>query len=123
MVDEDTEIFMFGVISLYRSIRHEFSFEALDYFLTTYHEDVRPRFKKEFLLESANFIIKCNMLTFDSANFVHKSNMLTFDSEFYLQKKWTAISTISASTNGNLCMEYEIKGYFIICQSYALTSQ
>ena len=87
MVDEDTEIFMFGVISLYRSIRHEFSFEALDYFLTTYHEDVRPRFKKEFLSESANFIIKCNMLTFDSVNFVHKSNMLTFDSEFYLQKK------------------------------------
>ena len=58
VVDEDTEIVPFDASSLYRSIPHEFSFEALDYFLTTYQEDLRPRFKKEFVLESDNFILK-----------------------------------------------------------------
>ena len=58
VVDEDTEIVTFDASSLYRSIPHEFSFEALDYFLTTYQEDLRPRFKKEFVLESDNFILK-----------------------------------------------------------------
>ena len=61
-VDEDSEIVTFDVSSLYTSIPHEFSFEALHYFLTTYQEGLRPRFKKEFL-------------------------MLKFDSEFYLQIK------------------------------------
>ena len=48
-VDEDTEIVTFDVISLYTSIFHEFGLEALDYFLTTYQEDLDSRLTKEFV--------------------------------------------------------------------------
>ena len=55
-VDEDTEINTFDLISLYISICHKFGLEAIYYFLTKYQEDLHPRFRKEFVLESANFI-------------------------------------------------------------------
>ena len=78
--------------------------------MTKYQEDLHPRFRKEFVLESANFILK--------------NNILTFDSEFYLQIKGTAIGTIFAPTYANLNIRYhEIKVYSIISQSYALPSK
>ena len=86
-VDEDTEIVTFDVISLYTSIPHKFGLEAINYFLTKYQEDLHAIFKKEFVLESANFILK--------------NNTLTFDSEFYLQMKGTAMGTIFAPTYVN----------------------
>ena len=91
-VDEDTEIVMLEVISLYTSIPHKFGIEAVDYFLSKYQEDLHPKFKKEFVLESANFILK--------------SNTVTFDSEFYLQIKGTAMGTIFAPTYANLTIGY-----------------
>ena len=57
---------MFDIISLYTSILHQFGLEATDYFLTKYQEDLHPRFRKELVLESANFILNNNTLTFDS---------------------------------------------------------
>ena len=54
-VDEDTEINTFDLISLYISICHKFGLEAIYYFLTKYQEALHPRFRKEFVLESANF--------------------------------------------------------------------
>ena len=63
---ENTEIVVLDVISLYTSIPHEFGLEAIDYFLTKYQENLHPRFRKKFVLESANFILKNNTLTFDS---------------------------------------------------------
>ena len=83
-VDEDTEIVTFDVITLYTSITNEFGLEAIEYFLNKYQEDLHPRFRKEFVLESANFIFK--------------NNTLTFDSEFYLRIKWTTMGTIFAPT-------------------------
>ena len=65
-LDEDIEIVTFDEIILYTSIPHEFGLEALDYFLTKYQEDVHPRFRKELVLESANFILPNNTLTLDS---------------------------------------------------------
>ena len=91
-VDEDTEIVMLEVISLYTSIPHKFGIEAVDYFLSKYQEDLHPKFKKEFVLESANFILK--------------NNIVTFDSEFYLQIKGTAMGTIFAPTYANLTIGY-----------------
>ena len=91
-VDEDTEIVMLEVISLYTSIPHKFGIEAVDYFLSKYQEDLHPKFKKEFVLESANFILK--------------NNTVTFDSEFYLQIKGTAMGTIFAPTYANLTIGY-----------------
>ena len=49
-VDEDTKIVRLDVITLYTSIPHEFSLEVLDYLLTTYQEDIRPTFKREYVL-------------------------------------------------------------------------
>ena len=97
-VNENTEIVTFDVISLYTSIPHEFGLEAIDYFLNKYQEDLQPRSRKEFVLESANFILK--------------NNTLTFDSEFYLQIKGTKMGTIFAPTYADLTMVYhEIKVY------------
>ena len=42
------------VVSLYRTIPHEFGLEAIDYFLTKYQEDLYPRFKKELELQREN---------------------------------------------------------------------
>ena len=89
-VDEDTEIVTFDVISLYASSPQDL--EAIDYFLTKYEGDLHTRFRKEFVLESVNFILK--------------NNALTFDSEFNLQLKGTAMGTIFAPTFANLTMEY-----------------
>ena len=77
----------FDVISLYTSIPHKFGLETIDYFMTKYQEDLHSRFKKKFVLESANFILQ--------------NNMLTFDSKFYFQKKGTAMGTIFAPTYAN----------------------
>ena len=49
-VDEDTKIVRLDVITLYTSIPHEFGLEVLDYLLTTYQEDIRPTFKREYVL-------------------------------------------------------------------------
>ena len=65
-MDEDTEKVKFDVISLCTRIPHEFGFEVLDNFFTTYHEHFHPRLKKEIVLESANFILKKNPSVFDS---------------------------------------------------------
>ena len=70
--------------------------------MTTYQEDLHPRFKKEFVLESTNFILK--------------KNLLTFASEFYLRIEGTAMDTIFAPpTYANLTIEYhEIKLKFTL---------
>ena len=57
-LDENTEIVAFDVISFYTSILHNFGLEGVDYFLTKYQQDLRPRCRKEFVPESANFILK-----------------------------------------------------------------
>lgn len=57
-VDEDTKKVMFDINILYTSVPEEFRVEGLYYFVTKYVEDLHLRFRKEFLLESANFILK-----------------------------------------------------------------
>ena len=109
-IDEDTEIVTCDLISVYTRVSHEFGLEAIDYFLTKYQEDLHPRFRKEFVLQSANILLK--------------NNTLTFDSHFYLQIKGTAMGTTFAPTYANLTMGYhEIKVYFIIRQSHVLASK
>ena len=95
---------------MYTSIPHELGLEVIDYFLTKYQDDLHPTFKKEFVLESANFILK--------------NNTLTFDSEFYLQINGIAMGIIFAPNYANLTMRYhKIKLYSIIRQRYALASK
>ena len=75
---------IFDVISLYKIIRKKLGIEALGNVWTTYQDDLQLRFKIEFGLESANFILK--------------NNALTFDFKFYLQIKETAMGTILTPT-------------------------
>ena len=99
-VNEDTEIVTFDIVSLYTSILYEFGLGAMGVFLTTFQEDLHPRFKKKIISELGNFILK--------------SNTLKFDSQFYLQIKGTLMSKVFAATNANLTMRYyEIKVYAI----------
>ena len=69
--DEGTEIVTFDIFTFYTSISHEVGFEAIGFLLTKCHEDFHPNFKKEFVLESENFILE--------------NNTFTYDSKFYLQ--------------------------------------
>ena len=95
---------------MYTTICHKVDLEAFDYFLTTYQEDLHPRFRKKFFLELANFILK--------------NNTFIFDSKFYLQTKGVDIGTIFAPNYANLTMGYyEINVYSIIHQSYALVGK
>ena len=100
----------FDVVVLYTGISHEFGLEAIDYFLTKYQEDLHPIFKKEFVSELVNCILK--------------KHALAFDAEFYLQIKVTAMGAIFAPTYTNLIIGYhEIKFYSIIRLSYGLASK
>ena len=65
-VDKDTEIFTFDLVSLFTSIPHRLGLKAIDYFMIKYPEDLHARFRKEFILKSANIIVNNNTLTFDS---------------------------------------------------------
>ena len=93
-----------------KSFIQESGLEDTDHFLTKYQEDLHPRFQKEYVLESAKFILK--------------NNTLAFDSILYLQTKETVMGTVFASPYAKLIMGYhEIKDYSIICQSYTLSSK
>ena len=68
------------------------------------------RFKKEFVLESVNFMLK--------------NNTLTFGSEFYLERRGKTMGTIFAPAYVKLTVgDNKIKVYSIILQSYALASK
>ena len=41
----------FDVVSFYANIWHNLGLEAINYFITTYCENLLPRFKKEFVIE------------------------------------------------------------------------
>ena len=97
----------FDVASLYTSIPHEYGLKALGYFLTTFKEEMNPRFNNQFVLDAADFILK--------------NHSLTFDSMFFLQLKGTAMGTVFAPTYPNLAMAYhEIQVYFVIKNTYSL---
>ena len=106
-VDHDTEIVTFDITSLYTSIPHKYGLKALGYFLTTFKEEMNPRFNNQFILDEADFILK--------------NNSLTIDSMFFLQLKGTAMGKVFASTYANLTMaDHEIQVYFVIKNTYSL---
>ena len=103
-VDEDTKIVTLNVISLYTSTPDE----AIYYFWLRIRRTNIQDLKKDFVLESPNFILKTN----------------TFDYKFYLHITGTAMSTIFAHTYMNLIMRYhEIKICCSICHCHSLASK
>ena len=106
-VDPDTEIVTFDVTRLYTSIPHEYGLKDLGHFLTTFKEEMNPRFNNQFILDAADFILK--------------NNSLTFDSMFLLQLTGTAMGTVFAPTYANLTMAYhKIQVYFVSKSTYGL---
>ena len=85
--------------------------------MTKYQGDLQSTFKKGFALESADFILTNNTLTFDSK----------LNSKFCLHIKETTMGTTFKHTYANLTnltMGYhEIEVYFSIRQSYTLASK
>ena len=54
------EIVAFDVTTLYTSTPHEYDLKALGYFLTTFKEEINPRFNNQFILDAVDFILKNN---------------------------------------------------------------
>ena len=78
--------------------------------MAKYQEDLHSRFRKEFILELANFILE--------------NNTLAFDTRFYFQIEVTALAIIFTPSYANLTVGYnEIKVYSFIRQSHALASK
>ena len=101
-VDPDTKIVTFDVTSLYSSIPNK-TLKASEYFLTTFKEEMNPRFNNK------------------AADFILKNNSWTFDSMFFFQLKGTAMSIVFAPTDADLRMAYqEIQVCFIIKNTYNL---
>ena len=70
VVSSVTKIVTFDVPKLYVNISHDLGLEPKNYFPTTYRENLHPGFKKEFVIESLEFILKNNIITFDSRFFL-----------------------------------------------------
>ena len=59
------------VVSLYKSIPHEFGLEALSYWIEKKRNLILERLTKAFILEAASFILSNNNFQFDSYMFLH----------------------------------------------------
>ena len=54
--DPNMETEAFGITSLHISIPHKYDLKALEYFLTTFKEEMDPQFNNQFILDAADFI-------------------------------------------------------------------
>ena len=69
-VTEDTLLVSFDVTSLYSNIPHELGRKALDFWLTKFSDDIDSRFKKDFILDSIQFILENNTFEFNNNSFI-----------------------------------------------------
>ena len=81
-LDPACDIFSCDIVSLYTNITHDLGLRALDFWITKFDHLIPSRFTKEFILESAHFILT--------------NNYFKFDNVLYLQLIGTAIGTIFA---------------------------
>ena len=82
--NENTILATFDVISLYANIPHAYRLEALPCWIEKHLSSLHERFSKQFVLESARFIIE--------------NNNGKFNDEFFVQINGTAMGTIFAPT-------------------------
>ena len=59
-----------NLASLYTDVPHDLGTEAANYSITTYRESLYLRFKKEFAIESVEFILKNNAMAFNFGVFL-----------------------------------------------------
>ena len=108
-IDTSSLLVTFDVVNLYSNIPHEFGIEALDYWITTYPNEIPERFEKQFILEAMDFILK--------------NNYFYFNLKAFKQIKGTAMGTKVAPTYANLVMGYletilyrEVKNQIFSCK-------
>ena len=95
------------IISLYTNIKHDVFYEAIEYWIDKFHDDIPllSRFTKGFILEGINVILKCSYF------YINKN--------FFHQIKGTAMGTIFAVVGSNLTVAYfEVKMFALLPQIY-----
>ena len=93
--------------SLYINIKHDVFYEAIEYWIDKFHDDILllSRFTKPFILEGLNIILKFNYF------YINKN--------FFHQIKGMAIGTIFAVVGSNLTIAYfEVKMFALLPQIY-----
>ena len=90
--NENTTLLTCDIISLYTNIPHEYGLKALEFWVEKHPESINERFSKEFILESAEIILK--------------NNNFKFNDIYYTQIDGTAMGTIFAPTYADLTVGY-----------------
>ena len=85
-MSKDNILVSFDVVNLYSNIPHEYSLEAISYWIEKYPEALPERINKEFIIKGLKFRMENNYMYF------------MFDNQIYKQKKGTAIETKVAPT-------------------------
>lgn len=92
------------------NISHDLGLQVIHYFLTNFPNDLHPCFPKPFVIETADFVLK--------------NNTLTFDSNYYLEDQRTAIGTNFSPTYSALTIRYRKQNiYFIIENRFNLNTK
>ena len=102
VVCEKTKIVSFYGVSLFPIVSHKLGIEVINY-LTNYETNFHSIFNNEFNLESVEFILKHNTLTFEEENF--------------LEIQETAMCTIFAPTYASFTIAY-VKIVIVIPRIY-----
>ena len=68
-IDYDCDLYTCDVISLYTNISHELGERALTYYIDRYRDHIPLRFSKQFIIESAMFVLKNNNFLFDQQTY------------------------------------------------------
>ena len=92
IIDNNTLLVSFDVVSLYTSIPHELGLQAIYFWLQKSQSILCTRFTSDFILSSIELILK--------------NNFFQFQDEVYLQKSGTAMGTKMAPTYAILVMGF-----------------
>ena len=91
-IDPSYKLFSCDIVSLYTSIRHDLGLTALAYWMNELRHLIPTRITSEFVIESADFILR--------------NNFFLFDDVMYLQLIGTAMGTIFAPPYSCLTIGY-----------------
>ena len=90
--DFPCKLYSCDIKSLYTNITHELGLKALDYWINKHRNKIEKRFTTNFIIESAEFILK--------------NNNFCFDNQFYHQEIGAAMGTDFAPPYANISVGY-----------------
>ena len=102
-----SNLYSYDVTSLYTSIPHNLGLDAIKYWVERRRDLIPERFTKDFILESAKFVLE--------------NNNFCFDNDMYKQVKGTAMGTKFAPAYACLTVGYleETKLFPVILPKYS----